>query len=91
MTTPSAYAARRYWRFLIGHEQVHPDHVDYYSPLTLRAILTRHGYTVQEEYPYPIGAEYTDVPAYYRWFERAGTLIQPWSADGLIAVARTPG
>ncbi len=91
VTTPSAYAAKRWWRFMLGHEQVHPDHVAYYSPLTLRAILHRAGYRVIVERPYPIGDEYTTLPDYYRWFERVGTLIQPWTADGLIAVARTPG
>ena len=90
VTTPSAYAAKRYWRFLLGHEQVHPDHVAYYSPLTLRAILGREGYSILEERPYPIGDEYTTLPNYYRWFERAGVLVQPWTADGLIAVAVTP-
>jgi hypothetical protein len=90
VTTPSAYAMKRWWRFLLGHEQVHPDHVAYYSPLTLRAILERYGYTILEERPYPIGAEHTSLPNYYRWMERAGTLVEPWTADGLIAVARTP-
>jgi SAM-dependent methyltransferase len=90
LTTPSAYAIRRYWRFLIGHEQVHPDHVAYYSPLTLREAVARSGYAVDEEYPYPIGREYTDVPWYYRAVERVGTTLQPWTADGLVLVARTP-
>ena len=90
LTTPSAYAIRRYWRFLIGHEQVHPDHVAYYSPLTLREAVARSGYAVDEEHPYPIGREYTDVPWYYRAVERVGTTLQPWTADGLILVGRTP-
>jgi SAM-dependent methyltransferase len=90
LTTPNAYAVRRYWRFLLGHEQVHPDHVAYYSPLTLREALRRAGFVVTEEHPYPIGREFTDVPWYYRAFERAGTIFQPWTADGLIVVARTP-
>jgi Methyltransferase domain len=90
VTTVNAFAAKRFWRFLIGFEQVHPDHVAYYSPLTLRAILTRHGYEISEEYPYPIGPEFKDLPSYYRVFERAGTLVQPWTGDGMIAVARTP-
>lgn len=90
ITTPNAYAIRRYWRFLLGYEQVHPDHVAYYSPLTLREALRRFGYSVDEEYAYPIGEEYSDVPWYYRAVERLGTLVQPWTADGLIVVARTP-
>jgi SAM-dependent methyltransferase len=90
ITTPNAYAIRRYWRLLLGHEQVHPDHVAYYSLLTLRAALRRAGYAVKEEHPYPIGREFRDVYWYYRAFERLGTLVQPWTADGLIVVATTP-
>lgn len=90
VTTPNAYAARRFWRFLLGHEQVHPDHVAYYSPLTLRYVLQRAGYEILAEMPYPIGDEYTTLPNYYRWFERAGMVFQVWTADGLIALARTP-
>jgi 2-polyprenyl-3-methyl-5-hydroxy-6-metoxy-1,4-benzoquinol methylase len=90
LTTPNAYAARRYWRFLLGHEQVHPNHVAYYSPLTLREILRRHRYAVQELYAYGIGREFTDVHWGYRAFEQLGTLVEPWTADGLIAVAKTP-
>jgi SAM-dependent methyltransferase len=90
LTTPSAYGAKRFWRFLLGHEQVHPDHVAYYSPLTLRELLRRYGFRVAEEYPYPIGPEFGDVPWYYRAFERLGTAVQPWTADGIIVVARTP-
>lgn len=90
LTTPNAYAARRFWRFLLGHEQVHPDHVAYYSPLTLRYVLQRAGYEILAEMPYPIGDEYTTLPNYYRWFERAGMVFQVWTADGLIALARTP-
>jgi SAM-dependent methyltransferase len=90
LTTPSAYAIRRYWRFLIGHEQVHPDHVAYYSPLTLREAVARSGYVVDEVHPYPIGREYTTVPWYYRAVERVGITLQPWTADGLILVGRTP-
>ena len=90
LTTPNAYAARRFWRFLLGHEQVHPDHVAYYSPLTLRYALQRAGYEILAEMPYPIGDEYTTLPNYYRWFERAGMVFQVWTADGLIALARTP-
>jgi hypothetical protein len=90
LTTPNAYSARKYWRYLLGHEQVHPDHVAYYSPLTLREIVRRYGYDVLEEYPYPIGREFSDVPFYYRAAERLGTFVQPWAADGIIMVATTP-
>ena len=90
VTTPNAYAARRYWRFLLGHEQVHPHHVAYYSPLTLREVLRRHGYVVEELHAYGIDSAAPNVHWSYRAFERLGTAVQPWTADGLIAVARAP-
>ena len=90
VTTPNAYAARRYWRYLLGHEQVHPDHVAYYSPLTLLEVLRRHGYAVQRLYAYCIDGAAPDVHWAHRAFERLGTAVQPWTADGLIAVARAP-
>ena len=90
ITTPNAYAARRYWRFLLAHEQVHPDHVAYYSPLTLQELLHRHSYTIEELHAYEIDRAAPGVHWTHRAAERLGVAVEPWTADGIIVAAKTP-
>lgn len=90
LTTVNAYASLRFARLLFGREDVHPDHVCYYSLHTLRTLLGRHGYMIEAEYPYPTGAEIPGIKWFYRLIERITMAIQPWTSDGVIVVARTP-
>ena len=100
LTTPNAYRLLNLLAPLSGAELVHPDHTAWHSPQTLRTLLERNGWTVDEV-------------AYYRnpWRQvgradglrpflaghaanvaratlgAAGRLAPYWS-DGLIVVAR---
>jgi 2-polyprenyl-3-methyl-5-hydroxy-6-metoxy-1,4-benzoquinol methylase len=56
ITVPNAFAPSRFARLLFGTEQVHKDHVAYYSPKTMNELLRRHGFQVTflgVSYPYP--------------------------------------
>lgn len=51
-TTPNAYSdVARNWA-LRGQENVNIDHIAWHSPRTLRTLLGRHGYTIDEFYWY---------------------------------------
>lgn len=91
VTTPNAYRLLNLLTPLTGSELVHPDHTAWHSPRTLRTLLERSGWRVEE-----IG--------YYRAPQRRGTRtanvlrgataalsrIRPYWSDGLIAWARRP-
>jgi hypothetical protein len=89
VTTPNAYRLLNLLVPLVGSEFVHPDHTAWHSPRTLRTLLERSGWRVEEI-------------AYYRAPRRRGTpgtnflrgataalsRIRPHWSDGLIAWAR---
>lgn len=48
LTTPSAFSIKRMVpMMLMGTERVHPDHTAYYSLATLKRILTRYGFEIE--------------------------------------------
>ncbi len=89
LTTPNAYRLLNFVAPLSGSELVHPDHTAWHSPRTLRTLLERSGWRVEE-----LG--------YYRAPKRRGTRVtnllraataalgrlRPYWSDGLIAWAR---
>lgn len=49
LTTPSAFSIKRMVPMvLMGVERVHPDHTAYYSLATLKRILSRYGFEIEE-------------------------------------------
>lgn len=92
VTTPNAYRLLNFIAPLTGSELVHPDHTAWHSPRTLRTLLERSGWRVE------------DV-AYYRTPQRRGaragnilravlaglSRIRPYWSDGLIVWARPAG
>jgi 2-polyprenyl-3-methyl-5-hydroxy-6-metoxy-1,4-benzoquinol methylase len=48
LTTPNAYRLLNFLAPLTGSELVHPDHTAWHSPQTLRTLLERSGWTVDE-------------------------------------------
>ena len=48
LTTPNAYRVLNFLAPLSGAELVHPDHTAWHSPQTLRTLLERSGWTVDE-------------------------------------------
>jgi hypothetical protein len=84
LTTINGLALKAALRCLLGREAVHPDHVAYYSFATLRALLARHGFAVEEArffcYPAVTKLSAAIFSAIYR--------LAPQAGDGIIVVAR---
>ena len=59
--TPNAFSAHRFLLALTGFEYVHRDHVCYYSYITLRNLLSRHGYIIKEELSHVLGGHLTSL------------------------------
>ncbi|ALM76396.1 class I SAM-dependent methyltransferase [Thermococcus barophilus] len=77
ITTPNAFSLHRfmiYW--LLNTEYVHSEHTCYYSYATLKNLLERHGFNIEETYYYHLG----------RTFERLLYSLFPHLSTGLIFV-----
>jgi SAM-dependent methyltransferase len=92
ITTINAYSGMRFLVYgLRGRggslEPVHPDHVSYYSYSTLRLILQRHGFRVENFMFYDLGEEHRPHNGKLRNFVNDVCVkIAPQWADGVIAV-----
>lgn len=93
ITTINAYCAMRFLIYgLRGkggkNEPVHPDHVSYYSYTTLKLMLERHGFKMNEFHFYDIGIEHRPFSRwFYNMFNDICVSISPQLSDGVIAVA----
>jgi SAM-dependent methyltransferase len=89
VTTPNAYRLLNVLAPLTGAELVHPDHTAWHSPRTLRTLLERSGWRVEElgyyRAPRRRGARGTNL---LRRTTAALSRIRPYWSDGLIAWAR---
>ena len=48
ITVPNAYSLKGFLRAVMKHELIHPDHTLHHSPHTLKTLLDRHGFLVDE-------------------------------------------
>jgi 2-polyprenyl-3-methyl-5-hydroxy-6-metoxy-1,4-benzoquinol methylase len=101
ITTPNAFRFTNRLPLFFGFELVHPDHVAWFSPITLRRAAEMAGLSVKALFVYSGGAnvrlENTSNPA--EWLGRAlyngfmwiahpvATRLFPYLADGLVLVA----
>jgi SAM-dependent methyltransferase len=106
VTTPNAYKHVNALAALFGIELVHPDHTAWHSPRTLRTLVERNGWSVEElgYYHNPLRKVSGDASLRRRLLTRSGNLVRvtlavagrlvPYYSDGLIAWCRrlpTPG
>ena len=97
ITTINAFSGMRFLVYgLRGRggklEPVHPDHVSYYSYSTLRLILERHGFKVDDFMFYDLGDEHRPHNTKLRnLINDVCVKIAPQWADGVIAVCSIAG
>jgi len=89
LTTINAYCAARYaYTFFKGGEDVHSDHVAYYSRRTLTKLLTMQGYEIEDFSFYDIGREYTThwrgLHSGYLLISRLFSWFRPEFASGVM-------
>lgn len=85
LTTPNAYSLTGILNvMLLGRERCHPEHVCLYSPQTLRYILERHGFKIEQFH-------LTTRPArwfFFRWLRKLATCMNRKLAEKLVVIAR---
>lgn len=59
--TPNAFSVHRFILALLNLEYVHSEHVFYFSLVTLRSLLERHGYLITEEVSHVLEARLTNL------------------------------
>lgn len=84
ISTPNAFSLRVIRMLGSGVELVHPDHNYYYSPTTLKTLLTKHGFELRRlvMYYWPTDDEVG------RELEKLVTTSCPYYAEGLIAIVK---
>ena len=85
VTVPNAVPLKRFWRLAFGVEEVHPDHVCYFSPATLSTLMRKLGFDNMTLYSY-----WRDVGAVSQGFNkvvRRVRFLQPF-CDGLCGTFR---
>ena len=96
LTTINAYSGMRFFVYgLRGRggnlEPVHPDHVAYYSYSTLKLLIERFGFRLEDFKFYDIGTEHRPHNGTLRNFVNDVCVkIAPQWADGVIAVCKLP-
>jgi SAM-dependent methyltransferase len=97
ITTINAYGASRIIQYALRGkggliEPVHPDHVAYYSYSTLKLLVERAGFVLNDFCYYDIGPEHRPYNRRIgNWFNDFCMLFAPQMADGVIAVCELPG
>ena len=82
ITTPNVFSLHRYVLTLGRLEYIHPDHVCYYSLVTLRHLVKRHGFIINEELAYVLEGRFRNL-------RKLLSRISISFANGLILVVRT--
>lgn len=94
ITTINAYCASRIFQYFIrgkgGHaEPVHPDHVAYYSFRTLKLLIERAGFELEQFCFYDIGPEHRPFNrTVLNWVNDLCCTFSPQMADGVIALCK---
>ncbi len=55
ITVPNAYSLKRFLRALSGAELIHPDHVLHHSPYTIKALVERYNFSVENYFSFISG------------------------------------
>lgn len=92
ITTINAYSGMRFFWYLLTknygrNEPVHPDHVAYYSYLTLSLLVQRHGMDVKDFMFYDLGREHRKTSRFiFRFINDVSVMLARQLSDGVIAV-----
>lgn len=92
ITTINAYCAIRFSIYSLRgrggeSEPVHPDHVAYYSYSTLKLLLTRHGFALDDFFFYDLGPEHRPHNRkIWNFTNDVAVRFFPQLSDGIIAV-----
>lgn len=89
VTAPNAFGLIRLMKLLFRHEQVHPDHVAYYSSGTLTALAERYGLQLIENAWYRQENRDKRISTLFATtVERLAVSVMPWIGEGCIAVMK---
>ncbi len=87
VSVPNALALRIWFHTLRHRENIHPDHVVYYSPYTLSNFLQRFGFATRELYTYWYPSTRPTVNALKQVLFRQFSKRWSYIGDGIVAIA----
>lgn len=87
VTVPNTFGIVRYLKSFFRYEQVHPDHIAYYSSGVLETLAERMDLQVQKSAWYRFEVRDKRLVVYLSAaLEKVATAFFPWHAEGCIAV-----
>ncbi len=89
VAVPNAFGIIRFLKSFFRYEQVHPDHVAYYSSVTLETLARRFSLTVENTSWYQFEArDRRLIVIFSAYLEKLFTFFFPWQGEGCIAVLK---
>ncbi|MEL7502118.1 MAG: hypothetical protein AAFN18_06575, partial [Cyanobacteria bacterium J06554_6] len=89
VTVPNAFGIIRFLKSFFRYEQVHPDHIAYYSSVTLETMAHRFDLAVADIAWYQFEArDKRLIVILSAYLERIFTYFFPWQGEGCIAVLK---
>lgn len=91
-TVPNAYSLKGFLRAITGHEFIHPDHTLHHSQGTLKELLSRHGFEIEQSFSFVNGGDCVSAKVtnqilklFPQLAEGIGVCCRPVSSSGLTA------
>lgn len=88
LTVPNAFSIKGFMRVIRGVEFVHPDHVSYFSPVTMRTLLGKCGYSAVSHVYYASRSVSSLKRALDSVLLGPLRFVSPYVADGLLVEAK---
>lgn len=87
VSVPNAFSVRGFFNSLFGREKTHPDHMAYYSYVTINSLLEAAGFNIIELLPYRFPAE-SLKQRILNFFEAVFIFVSPLYAPGFVLKVR---
>jgi 2-polyprenyl-3-methyl-5-hydroxy-6-metoxy-1,4-benzoquinol methylase len=85
ISTPNSFSlSKALYSLIAGKEVCHLEHTCYYSPQTLRYVVTQHGFCIKEQIGMARQGRFRALSALYRWVAR----VRPIMSEIIFVVAQ---
>jgi len=86
ITVPNAFSVKNFLRVLMRHELIHPDHVCYFSPSTIKHFCSRYNLELKEYYYYLLSPRGFFKKIIFLPLKYLIKFFIPYISDGLIFI-----
>ena len=88
ITVPNAFSLKVFLRALLGIELVHPDHISYYTPTTIKQLCDRYYFEIINYYYYLTESQNLVKRIFFIPLKLFIKYCSPFISDGLIFLVK---